>query len=341
MSNFKELQEKYELIEEQYKALRDKYLELSRSKRKEIKEALEEVKKQKHNLMILLEEEKLKEIEEDKLTPKLKKKLNKLHSKIDHEFWLEWTRSVWPFKETESDAKTGLHPAQFSAKLPEILIKFFSFVDDTVLDPFMGTGTTLEVARRLNRHSIGIDINPEFHDLTKRRLNGEFKHDLFEISTENISKYEPKLILGDARNMHEIKDNSIQLIVTHPPYWNAVRISDLENDLSNVEDDQYDVFLENMTMVFREMYRVLEPDRVAGVVIGDVMRKVNGVTQLYPIHVDFVNIARQCGFIVWDIYIWETKIRTSGGKPLMGSYPYPHKIFSQFAHNYVLVFRKQ
>jgi DNA modification methylase len=140
--------------------------------------------------------------------------------------------------------------------------------------------------------------------------------------------------------MKMIPDKSVHLIVTHPPYWNAVKISDLPDDLSVCGNDSYDRFLGHMEKVFQEMARVLQEERVCCIVTGDVMRKVNGVTQLFPLHADYYNIARRTGFTVWDTYIWETKMRDSQGKPMMGSYPYPHKIFSQFAHNYILVFRK-
>jgi site-specific DNA-methyltransferase (adenine-specific) len=137
-----------------------------------------------------------------------------------------------------------------------------------------------------------------------------------------------------------IPDESVHLIVTHPPYWNAVKISELPDDLSVCDNDSYDTFLGHMGQVFTQMARVLQEERVCVVVTGDVMRKVNRVTQLFPLHADYCNIARRTGFHVWDTFIWETKMRDCQGKPMMGSYPYPHKIFSQFAHNYILVFRK-
>lgn len=287
-----------------------------------------------------------------------RKQLQKLQSRLTHEEWLAFTRSVWGFKETESDAKTGMHPAQFSAVIPYRLIKMYSYVGETVLDPFAGTGTTLIEARRLRRHSIGIDLNPEFIELTQRRLRGEaLTPPVADGTNGRLSEggqltlalretacvygdeqFEPVLIQEDARSMHSVADNSIQLVVTHPPYWNAVQISDLSDDLSSIND--YSSFLREMTRVFEQVRRVLEPDRVFAIVTGDVMRKVNEVTQLFPLHADYIQILRSMGFVLWDLFIWETKIRLSGGKPMMGSYPYPHKLFSQFAHNYVLAFRK-
>lgn len=260
-------------------------------------------------------------------------------SRLAHADWLEWTRSVWGFKATESTAKTGLHPAQFSAVLPRRLVRLYSFVGELVLDPFVGMGTTLHEAWRAGRRSLGVDVNPDFVQLVRQRVDSGFpeRQDDDEPLDEEMR---PIVVQGDARDVSFISDDSVQLIVTHPPYWNAVRISSLEDDLSNVSNEDYALFLANMRLVFQEMHRVLEPDRVAAVVTGDVMRRVNGVTQLHPLHADYIFIARDTGFVLWDLFIWETKIRESGGKPMMGSYPYPHKLFSQFAHNYILIFRK-
>lgn len=287
-----------------------------------------------------------------------RKQLQKLQSRLTHDEWLAFTRSVWGFKETESDAKTGMHPAQFSAVIPYRLIKMYSYIGETVLDPFAGTGTTLVEAKRLRRHSIGLDINPEFIELTKRRLRGDVLVNPAEDEVNSQPSedgqlalllrgpsnlygdkyFEPVVIQEDARTMQGIPNDSVQLVVTHPPYWNAVQISNLPNDLSSVND--YSAFLREMTRVFEQVRRVLEPDRVFALVTGDVMRKVDEVTQLFPLHADYIQILRGMGFVLWDLFIWETKIRLSSGKPMMGSYPYPHKLFSQFAHNYVLVFRK-
>lgn len=63
------------------------------------------------------------------------------------------------------------HSAAFPEELPEWFIRLFTQEKDTVLDPFMGSGTTLIVANRMKRHSIGIDIVPEYYEMVKRRLN--------------------------------------------------------------------------------------------------------------------------------------------------------------------------
>lgn len=257
------------------------------------------------------------------------KRLQRLRSRLSHPDWLLWTRSIWKFKDMESDAKTGEHPAQFSAKVPERLIAMYSFQNETVLDPFVGSGTSCVVAKQMGRNSIGLDINPKFIEASAIRLQ-----------EQPSSNTQHQLIVGDARRMNEIPDNSIQLIVAHPPYWNCVKISSLTGDLSNCDNDSYGKFLDEMRSVTEECFRVLEDDRVCAFMIGDVMRKVGGVTRLFPLHADLLTISQQVGFLPWDVYIVETKMRDSGGMPMMGSYPYPHKLFSQFAHNYIILLRK-
>jgi site-specific DNA-methyltransferase (adenine-specific)/site-specific DNA-methyltransferase (cytosine-N4-specific) len=60
------------------------------------------------------------------------------------------------------------HSAAFPEELPEWFIKLFTHENDTVLDPFMGSGTTLKVAKRMNRHSIGIEIVPKYYEMVKQ-----------------------------------------------------------------------------------------------------------------------------------------------------------------------------
>jgi DNA modification methylase len=78
----------------------------------------------------------------------------------------EWFRQVW----TLTGASTQHHPAPFPLELAERLVRMFSFVGDTVLDPFMGTGTTNLAAARWGRHSIGIEIEPYYFEMAKAKI---------------------------------------------------------------------------------------------------------------------------------------------------------------------------
>lgn len=69
------------------------------------------------------------------------------------------------------------HSAAFPEELPEWFIKLFTKEGDTILDPFMGSGTTLIVAKRMNRNSIGIDIIPEYYQMVEKQLGTELEKD--------------------------------------------------------------------------------------------------------------------------------------------------------------------
>ncbi len=98
----------------------------------------------------------------------------KEQSKMTKEEWKEYFAGHWNFGGTKQDG----HIAMFPEELPRRLIKMFSFVNDTILDPFLGSGTTSLAARNLNRNSIGYEINPDFVQYVKRKLDIN-QHDLF------------------------------------------------------------------------------------------------------------------------------------------------------------------
>jgi len=102
-------------------------------------------------------------------------------SDISREEFIEWTNGVWNFS-GESRNKIG-HPSPFPVELPKRCIKLFSFVTDTVLDPFLGSGTTLIACLENNRTGIGVEINRNYCELAVRRLkqHGIFQKKLVEI----------------------------------------------------------------------------------------------------------------------------------------------------------------
>jgi len=98
-------------------------------------------------------------------------KIKKGESDITKHEFMEWTNGLWTFS-GESKKKVG-HPAPFPVELPRRCIKLFSFVGDTVLDPFMGSGSTLIACALLNRKGIGVDIDENYCGLAKNRLINE------------------------------------------------------------------------------------------------------------------------------------------------------------------------
>jgi len=89
-------------------------------------------------------------------------------SDITKEEFIEWTQGIWNFP-GESRKRVG-HPAPFPLELPKRCIKLFSFVGDTVLDPFLGSGTTLVACALLNRRGIGVEIDKGYCELAKNRV---------------------------------------------------------------------------------------------------------------------------------------------------------------------------
>lgn len=90
------------------------------------------------------------------------------HDNISKEEFIEWTKSVWTMN-TESAKRIG-HPAPFPEELPNRLIKLFSFTNDIVIDPFMGSGTTAIAAIKNNRNFVGYEINKEYINLANNRI---------------------------------------------------------------------------------------------------------------------------------------------------------------------------
>jgi len=103
-------------------------------------------------------------------------------SLISEENYQKWFQQIWTGL---TGASTRNHPAPYPLQLAERLIRMFSFVGDTVLDPFMGTATTNIAASRCGRNSIGIEVDPHYFDMALSRMKSE-SSDLFA-QTEIVS----------------------------------------------------------------------------------------------------------------------------------------------------------
>jgi len=100
------------------------------------------------------------------------KRLKKGISTIERDEFIEWTNGVWTFS-GESKKKIG-HPAPYPVELPKRCIKLFSYKDDIILDPFLGSGTTLISAYREGRKAIGVEIDKSYVNLAIERIKKEF-----------------------------------------------------------------------------------------------------------------------------------------------------------------------
>lgn len=142
------------------------------------------------------------------------------------------------------------------------LVLRYSKEGDYLLDPMIGGGTTAIECKLLNRNLLALDINPYAIALTKEALQFE-------------NEYNPKIRveLNDARYLGMLKDNSIDFILTHPPYADIIKYSDkkIEEDLSNIHE--LELFCCEMGKVAKELYRVLKMNHFCAILIGDTRRK--------------------------------------------------------------------
>ncbi len=99
------------------------------------------------------------------------KRLNKGESTIERDEFIEWTNGVWTFS-GESKKRIG-HPAPFPVELPKRCIKLFSYKNDIILDPFLGSGTTLISAYQEGRKAIGVELDKKYVELAIDRIEKE------------------------------------------------------------------------------------------------------------------------------------------------------------------------
>ncbi len=254
-------------------------------------------------------------------------------SRITKEEWREYTKTVW----TIANTRRNDHPAVFPDEIPHRLIKLFSFYGETVLDPFAGTGTTARAAIPLGRRAVCVDQNGNYIKTIRkecRKLHNGQDPDFEALQA----------VHGDSRNMEFVRDNSVGLIVTSPPYWDKANYGKSGNNLGNREN--YVEFLTSLIPVFEECLRVLMPGRKVCVVTANVNQYTEHGLLTFPLATDFAVLLRELGFVMVNEIIWSKD--GSGGKwgsygaqrPIFGSYPYPPNFLFKNVHEYILIFSK-
>ena len=230
------------------------------------------------------------------------------------------TNTVWAFPDR---SKWATHDAKYrgnwSPYIPRNVILRYSQEGDTVLDPFVGGGTTAVEAKLTNRNFIGYDINPEAIELSRNKCN-------FQFDTTASSVID----VADARQL-PLNDNSVDLICAHPPYADIIHYSDgIDGDLSLLPMKN---FLVEMVKVADEFHRVLKNEKFCAVLMGDMRKK--GMVQ--PLAFETMRVFERVGFKTKEIIIKEQHNCKATGYWKTNSIKFN---FLLLAHEYLFIFKK-
>lgn len=230
------------------------------------------------------------------------------------------TNTVWAFPDR---GKWATHDAKYrgnwSPYIPRNVILRYSQEDDTVLDPFVGGGTTAVEAKLTNRNFVGFDINPKAVELSCEKC--DFQFDTTATSVIDVA---------DARKL-PLNDNSVDLICAHPPYADIIHYSEnIEGDLSLLPIKD---FLFEMGKVADECRRVLKKGKFCAILMGDMRKK--GMVQ--PLAFETMRVFELAGFKTKEIIIKEQHNCKATGYWKTNSIKFN---FLLLAHEYLFVFKK-
>lgn len=227
--------------------------------------------------------------------------------------WIQSQLGVWRFFYEKRDIRDKkLHPATFPIALARKVVELFSHKGELILDPFVGSGTTLVAAKDCGRNAIGFDLNESYITLCEQRLQQIF---LFG-NTKQIA------ICDDAHNIPAyLEDNSVSLIFTSPPYANMLnrarknksrRGNERQNE-QYLKVEQYSqnpkdlgtMSLKKYTQVMGDIYErllpLLKPKGHCVINIPDMWWENERIT----IHISLVEELRARGYELRNIIIWD------------------------------------
>lgn len=149
------------------------------------------------------------------------------------------------------------------------------------------------------------------------------------------------IINGDSRNMSELNDESIHLVITSPPYW---QLKDYGTDDQIGFNDSYESYINNLNLVWKESYRVIHNGCRLCINIGDQFARsvYYGRYKVIPIRTEIIKFCETIGFDYMGAIIWQkvTTTNTTGGATIMGSFPYPRNGILKLDYEFILIFKK-
>jgi site-specific DNA-methyltransferase (adenine-specific) len=150
-----------------------------------------------------------------------------------------------------------------------------------------------------------------------------------------------KIIIGDSREMAEVDEKTVHLIITSPPYW---QLKDYGSADQIGFNDSYEDYINNLNLVWAECHRVLHDGCRLCINIGDQFARsvYYGRYKVIPIRTEIIKFCETLGFDYMGAIIWQkpTTMNTTGGATVMGSFPYPRNGIIKIDYEFILIFKK-
>jgi DNA modification methylase len=250
--------------------------------------------------------------------------------------WKEYndilTESLWILDKRD---KSGAHNAgywgNFIPQIPNQFLRRYTKQGEWILDPFLGSGTTLIECKRLGRNGIGIELLPEVVDIANKNISNE--ENKFNVRIEVINADSSELNFKQELEKRNIK--SVQFLIMHPPYWDIIKFSKNNKDLSNAKS--VEEFLNLFGKIVDNTYDILDKDRYFAVVIGDKYSKGEWI----PLGFYVMNEVLKRGYILKSIIIKNFE-ETKGKMNQKELWRYRALVggFYIFKHEYIFLFKK-
>ena len=192
--------------------------------------------------------------------------------KLDKEHWKELDLNVDSLWIMGPRAKGGKHSnmyhGNFAPQIPNEMIRRYTEENGIVLDMFMGSGTTLYECESLNRNFIGFDINQDVIDFVNQKMDGLSPityriHNCNILDSESVSS-------SLAADLKELNAKKLDLVMSHPPYWDIIKFTDKPYDLSNIES--LDDFLDAFELSVKNVWPFIKKNGYFVLVAGDIYR---------------------------------------------------------------------
>ncbi|VAX28355.1 hypothetical protein MNBD_IGNAVI01-1016 [hydrothermal vent metagenome] len=275
--------------------------------------------------------------ERGKLSP-----YNKLNDLTGKE-WIKFTKSWFIHVPPRRKDNEILHPAKYPETLIEEFVKFFTKENEWVIDPFLGTGSTLIAAGNTNRNAVGIEVNKKYLDISKSRVNkGEYSSQLFPLLGSSLK-------LSKLLSKNDSLPEQYDFAITSPPYWNQLernsirqkgrkengldtKYSSSKDDIGNIKD--YEDFLEFQAKIFDQTFDVIKEGGYLVIITNNVFYK----GELYPLAFDTAISLTKRGEKSWILK--DEKIWLQNDKPLI-ALGINHAWVGNRHHQYCLIFRKE